>query len=206
MKKGNWKKWLMLVAVVLTTVAGSFTIVSCSTDNEVEDEWDNWQQKNEAMTASWYANSSYTKIKTFSKDESTTGTPGNYIYVLSEQKGAYAEKPMYTDTVRVAYRGRYIPTATYPEGLVFDQSYLGPFSWETMGTVTSVASGFVDGFTTALMNMSIGDQWRVGIPYQLGYGTSSTSVRNYSNLIFDIVLVDFWHPGEKRPSFKARQK
>ena len=28
----------------------------------------------------------------------------------------------------------------------------------------------------------------------------------YSNMIFDIALVDFWHPGETRPPFKSREK
>jgi FKBP-type peptidyl-prolyl cis-trans isomerase FklB len=67
-----------------------------------------------------------------------------------------------------------------------------------------VCQDFVPGFTTALMNMHIGDRWRVYIPYQLGYGSLAKPTCSYSNLIFDVALVDFWHPGEHRPVFKSR--
>ena len=59
--------------------------------------------------------------------------------------------------------------------------------------------------TTALMNMHPGDRWRVYLPYQQGYGTTSqTTIPAYSNLIFDIALQSFWHPGEQAGKFKSR--
>ena len=135
----------------------------------------------------------------------TGWTNSDYIYVEELEKGSGTESPLFTDTVRVAYRGHLIPTATYPEGYVFDQTYVDDFVWGTAGQTDFVTSSVVDGFATALMNMHVGDRWRVRIPYMLGYGTSSTTtITGYSNLVFEIAMYDFWHPGETRPSAKSR--
>ena len=181
-------------------------LLSCASETEEEDEWDNWEQKNETVLSQWGSNASYRKILTYSKDGSVTGwTNSDYIYVEELEKGSGTESPLFTDTVRVAYRGHLIPTATYPEGYVFDQTYVDDFVWGTAGQTDFVTSSVVDGFATALMNMHVGDRWRVRIPYMLGYGTSSTTtITGYSNLVFEIALYDFWHPGETRPSAKSR--
>ena len=188
-------------------------LTSCSEDSEEESEFDNWQTKNDAAIVKWAANTSYRKIKTYTKNESTTAksTNDDYIYVEVLESGSGTESPLFTDTVRVAYRGRYIPTASYPQGLVFDQSYLSEeFEWELANAVKSSAGAFIPGFTTAVMNMHVGDYWRVHIPYMLGYGisnyssSSGSSIPGYSALVFDIAMYDFWHPGEHRPAFKSR--
>ena len=111
---------------------------------------------------------------------------------------------------QIPVSGRLRPTARIRvlDGYVFDQNYIGDFSWSTAGmTDFAITSNLCDGFSTALMNMHKGDRWRVYMPYQLGYGTTvSGSIPAYSNLIFDIALQDFWHPGDVHPSFKARKK
>ena len=111
---------------------------------------------------------------------------------------------MLTDTVRIAYRGRLIPSKTYPEGFVFDQSYLNDFRWET--AYATSGSGWIAGIQTALLKMHVGDRWLIHVPYQLAYGgsTSNASIPAYSNLVFDVALYDVWHPGETRPPFKVR--
>ncbi len=201
----SWKYILLLV--ILFPFMG--LVSSCGEDSEEEGEFDNWQQKNEKALEQWAANNSYRKILTFSKNESSSSTlkSSDYIYVEVLETGSGTVSPYYTDTVRVAYRGYYIPTKSYEEGLIFDQSYLGDFDWRTAGVTQSVASGFVDGFSTAVMNMHVGDRWRVRIPYQLGYGSSTSSTNTipaYTNLVFDIALYDVWHPGEHRAAFKTR--
>ena len=195
----------ILLAVILFPIMGM--VSSCSEDSDEEDEYANWQERNESTINAWAANNAYTKILTYTKTEGATPTLLNsdYIYVEKLESGSGTECPIFTDTVRVAYRGRFIPTQSYPEGYVFDQSFLNSFSWQTSGVADFVCGGVVDGFATALMNMHVGDYWRVRIPYQLGYGTSSTnSITGYSDLVFDIALYDFWHPGEHRSSFKSR--
>ena len=198
----------IFLAVILFPFVG--IVSSCSEDSKEEDEFDKWQEKNEEILNQWVANPGYKKILTFSKNESTTASFKNtdYIYVEVLETGDGAESPFYTDTVRVAYRGHYIPTASYPEGLVFDQTYLDDFDWKTAGTAKFQAGSLVDGFSTALMHMHVGDRWRVRIPYMLGYGkndykaSSSTTIPGYTNLVFEIAMYDMWHPGEYRSIFK----
>ena len=183
-------------------------LFSCNEDNTEEDEYANWEQRNNEMTDIWATmavNGELQKIKSYAKDPSVSGKSSDYIYVEILEQGNGTESPLFTDSVRLAYRGRQIPTKSYPEGYVFDQSYQGDFSWRTSGMTDFACNGVIEGFSTALMNMHIGDHWRVHIPYQLGYGTSTTStMRGYSDLTFDIALQDIWHPGETRPNFKAR--
>lgn len=189
------------------------TVASCSeSEDEEANEYSNWQARNDAY---WLTledsltrgGENWRKIKSFTKDPTTTGANTDYIYVKVLEEGLGTESPIYTDTVRVSYRGRLIPSATHSLGYVFDQTYRGNFSWETTGVSNNVASGFVDGFTTALMLMHCGDRWRVFVPYQLGYKTvEKGSVPAYSTMIFDIGLVDYWHPGTVKPPFAARLK
>ena len=201
----QWKKWLGYVGVILFTLHCSLFTVSCSEDDSSEDEFANWEERNSAMTDQWAANSSLRKIRVFTQDDTSAGKNSDYIYVQVLEAGEGIESPLYTDTVRMAYRGRLIPTKNYANGYVFDETYLGDFSWHTAGMATMASSTLVTGFTTALMNMHRGDRWRVYIPYQLGYNTSSSgSVTAYSNLIFDIALLDYWSAGDPHPAFRAR--
>ena len=200
------KGWLKVLPFYLFTLLP--LLWSCSEESVKAGEYDNWQQRNEEAVDQWAANTSLRKIKTFTKNAAATGTNADYIYVQVLETGSGDDSPLYNDTARVAYRGRFIPTASYSEGYVFEQTYLGDFSWSTAGmTDFAITSSLRDGFSTALMNMHKGDRWRVYMPYQLAYGTTvSGSIPAYSNLIFDIALLDFWHPGDVHPSFKARKK
>ena len=198
------KKWLGYVGVILFTIHCSLFTVSCSEDEGDTEEYADWQNRNDAAIDQWAANSSYRRIRTYTQDDSSTGKNSDYIYVEVLETGTGTESPLQTDTTRVAYRGRLLPSATYAEGYVFDESYLGDFNWSTVGT--SSGASWIEGFQTALLNMHVGDRWRVYIPYNLAYGSSSTTTRPaYSNMIFDLALVDFWHPGETRPAFRARR-
>ena len=186
----------------------SFSLCACSEDDATTDEFANWRERNDATTDQWAA-SGMKRIRTFTQDDTPTGKSSDYIYVEVLEAGDGTESPLYTDTVRVAYRGRLIPTTNYANGFVFDETYVGDFSWHTAGVATMAISGtkssLVNGFATALMNMHKGDRWLVHIPYQLGYNaTSSGSVTAYSNLTFDIALLDYWGAGDPHPAFRAR--
>ena len=182
------------------------SLTSCSDDSSEEDEYANWEERNDAYINK-LAQSQMMKIKAYTKDPLVGGKSSDYIYVEVLEEGNGTESPLFTDTIRVAYRGRLIPTTSYPEGIVFDQTYEGNFDWRTVDVQEFCCSNVVTGFSTALMHMHIGDRWRIYIPYQLGYGTSSTKgIEGCSTLIFEVALVDFWHPGESREVFKARQQ
>lgn len=200
----------MLSVIFCLLLSSSFSFMSCSEENAEEDEYANWKARNEEMTERWAqmaANGQLTKYLTYSKEQSASGlTSSDYIYVEVLSEGSGTESPIFTDYARMAYRGHLIPTASYSEGRVFDQTFLGDFDWKTAGMVDMTADIMCDGFSTALMNMNVGDYWRVYMPYQLGYGSAEYSgIPAYSNLVFEIALKDFWHVGDNDiGKFKSR--
>ena len=201
----NWK--YILLGVILFPLVGM--VSSCSKETTDEEEFENWQAQNDAYINKLASDSKYTKILTYTKDASTTGNANtDYVYVEVLESGSGTETPLFTDTVRLAYRGNLIPSKSYSDGYVFDQTYSGDFDWDKAGTTdfSPCETGLRDGFATVLQHMHIGDRWRVHFSYELGYGTSDyNSIPAYSNLIFEIAVYDFWHPGETRPAFKSRQ-
>ena len=196
-------KWLMPLCL-LTVVP----LISCEEDDDDEDtsqEYENWQQRNDEMLELWAADPELKKDKNYALNESATAGNSDCIYVKVLESGTGESiTPFLTDTVRIAYRGRLIPSKTYPEGFVFDQSYLNDFRWET--AYATSGSGWIAGIQTALLRMHVGDRWLIHVPYQLGYGgsTSNALIPAYSNLVFDVALYDVWHPEETRPPFKVR--
>ena len=187
---------MLLCAAFFTLHSSLFT--SCSeSDDEDADEYANWKVRNDAYFLSLEdslkrTDANWKKIKSYTKDATTVGSNTDYIYVKELQQGTGTQSPLFTDSVRLSYRGRLIPSVTYPEGYVFDQTYIGDYSIRTTAVTDNLASGFITGFTTALIHMHQGDRWRIFIPYQLGYGTSASgSIPAYSTLIFDVQLIDF---------------
>ncbi len=180
-------------------------VVSCSEsdDEEASAEFANWQARNDAffltLEDSLKADpTNWRKVKTYTKDENTPGEVTDYVYMKMLSSGdPYAELPLFSDTVRISYRGRLLPSATYPEGYVFDQTYSGTYNVRTAASVTGVVSGYTTGFSTALQHMLRDERCRVYIPYTLGYGTSDKgAIPAYSTLIFDVTLIDYATNGE----------
>ena len=113
---------------------------------------------------------------------------------------------MYTDAVKVSYRGSMLGKDTYPAGYVFDKTFDGTYDKTTAQVATYAVNGLVDGSTTALLNMHIGDRWMVYMPYQLAYGTtqsSSSTIPAYSMLRFEIVLDSYYRIGQVVPGSRA---
>lgn len=209
----NWK--YILLSVILFPLAGM--VSSCSEETEPESEFANWQEKNEAFINKLASDPSIKKILTYTKESTLPGlSNGDYIYVDELESGSGTETALFTDSIYYTYRGRLIPSKTYTNGYVFEETFLGDFDWATAGmkkacvswNKVTTSSGtttslWTDGFCTALQNMKKGDHWLVFIPYQLAYGeSSSSSVPAYSTLIFEIAIADVWHPGDSRPAFK----
>ena len=208
MEQSLWSKVKGAVKGYLPFYLFTFLLFSCSSETETEEEFANWLERNDAMTDQWATSGVLGKIKSYTKDPNTAGKNSDYIYIQVLETGSGTESPLYNDTCRVAYRGRLIPSATYTDGYVFDETFNGSFDWRTCSVEDfCINYSLRDGFATAVQNMHVGDRWRVCFSYELGYGSVSTgSIPAYSNLIFDIALVDFWHPGETRPTFRGRQK
>lgn len=201
----NWFLPFYLLAFLL--------FIACSeSDDETTDEYANWQQRNEAFLATLEdslrnAPGAWQKWKTYTKDEKTAGAATDYVYARQLVKGDGTVNPLYTDTVYVSYRGRLLPTATYPAGYVFDQTYVGNFDIRTTDVAKGAVSGFTDGFSTALQHMHKGDRYRIYVPYTLAYGTSgnSGSIPGYSTLVFDVVLIDFVTGTEAMVPWSSRE-
>ena len=175
--------------------------VSCK-ESKAEGEYDNWQERNQhyvdsiatlarqgtdgwTRTLAYYYQQAYAEANPYDNNI--------YVYTKKLESGTGTLKPVFTDSVRVHYRGRLIPSVSYPEGYVFGQSY----TTSTVNTATAVPTIFalsqnVAGFCTALQDMVEGDAVHIVIPYPLGDGPTTNSSGNipaYSTLIFDAKLV-----------------
>lgn len=218
------KKYLY---VLLAAFVAVFALSSCSEDDNTVDEYANWQERNEnafadtlAYARQQIANGSdeWKVILNWSLQNQTPNKDVNgntvsltykdvdYIVVHVLDKGKGSGCPMYTDSVKVSYRGRMLGTDTYPAGYVFDKTFDGTYDKTTAQVTTHAVNGLVDGFTTALLNMHIGDRWMVYMPYQLAYGTtqsSSSTIPAYSMLRFEIVLDSYYRIGQVVPGSRA---
>jgi len=212
-------EFLMLLIVALVS------LTACSESEDEEEEFANWQEKNETYFTNIYntakaniaaGDTSWKIIRKWSLNESTATNNYDHIVVHVLTEGTGSGCPLFTDTVKISYAGRLIPSKTYTDGYVFDKTYYGSYSDATTsqltlgvngtdtyktssGTTSKTTASTIDGMTMALMEMHIGDRWEVYIPYQLGYGTSaSSSIPAYSTLIFDMTLFSYWHAGAKQ--------
>lgn len=178
-------------------------LASCKEEDDTVEEYADWQNKNDVFFArlvsdtqqkidqgqtSWGLYPSFTL-----PDKGYSFGYGDYVVAEKLKEGSGITSPLLTDSVEVHYMGRLLPSPSYAQGLIFDRSYAGIFDPELATPSKFLVSGVVRGFATALMHMHRGDHWRVYIPYQLGYGSSSRStIPGYSTLIFDLQLENFW--------------
>lgn len=204
------KKNILFVFSALLLMATA--IVSCSEDDNTVEEFPNWQEANTAYfndvlaTARANADGSWKVFKTWSKEDTIQGIPADYIAVKVLEEGTGSGCPMYTDSVRLHYRGRLIPSTSYADGFVFSETYEGEFNPETCTPVSMLTMSTVDGFATALQHMHIGDRWKVYIPYQLAYGEyKHDNIPAYSTLIYDIYLSGYYRPGTPTTQRQAKK-
>lgn len=159
---------------------------------------DDWEQH-----CDWRVFRSYAKT-----GDAAVGVPStDSIAVRILHRGTGSGCPLYTDSVRVNFIGRLIPNAlstdatdrttghvfTYTgtvadSAMVFSPAYCAP--------VQLAVSNNVEGFTTALMRMHIGDLWRIYVPSGLAYGVvASNGIPAYSTLTFDLELKAYYRTG-----------
>ncbi len=179
-------------------LAGTGALISCSEQAEVS-EFDNWQDRNAhfidsiAAVAKANADGKWKVIKSFtlSNPDDLTGSVNNYIYVQKLEDGLGDRMALYNDSVRVHYMGRLMPSASYPQGYLFDKSYSSYVLNDAtdVPTLFAVNGGLVNGFTTVIMHMVEGERCRVYIPSHLGYGDKGMgAIPAYSTLVFDIKM------------------
>lgn len=102
---------------------------------------------------------------------------GVYYEVL--QSGDGNRQPNPRSKVTCHYKGMLI------NGKVFDSS------WQRNAPATFRVNMLISGFQIALVNMCVGDHWRVYIPASKGYGENAVGeIPANSTLIFEILLLE----------------
>lgn len=209
------KRLFPLMALLLATL-----LASCDGASEVVGEYANWATRNKtafadtlrlAQTAiakaksehgeQWEQHCNWRVLHSYKLPPAATAGDHQKVVVRIVERGTGSGMPLHSDTVQVNYVGRLMPTPEHPEGLSFDHSgnsshpqhvFSPHYSYPTQFAVSSL----VDGFTTALQHMHIGDRWRIFIPAEMGYGTTaSPKIPSHSMLLFDLQLRAYWRAG-----------
>lgn len=202
-----------------------FAFVACDENDATFDKYESWQQRNKvyfeqvadtarrAIAAAkaeygdqWEQYCDWRMYQAYTKPVTTKLTDSICVKVLETGTGKGC--PLYTDTVRVHYRGTLMPTKDIINGKdtvvqdVFDYSFVPPLDLNLAFPKLFGVSGTIAGFGTALQYMHCGDRWMVYIPETLGYGsTAQNKIPAYSTIMFDVTLVDYFYPGEGIPDW-----
>lgn len=110
------------------------------------------------------------------RDEVVVLPSGLQYEVIKKGTGAI---PTSTDQVKVHYHGALI------DGTVFDSSI------DRGEPIVFGVTQVIPGWTEALQLMPVGSEWKVYIPYDLGYGAqgSGPDIKPFSTLVFDVKLL-----------------
>lgn len=213
-------------------------LVSCSEDEKEWDPYYNWQARNEAWFRSvadsartaiadakkqygdqWEQHSQWLMLKRLDQAQGyNTGRLDDSICVRIIGHGAGDYSPVWSDTVRISFRGWMMPT-TYRirneqdklvdslQQFVFTQTYYGVFDAQTAAPQLSAVSPFVTGFNTALQYMVAGDDWLVYVPARLAYDSNAKDeVPAYSTLVWRIHMAAVYPAGSGVPAWRIRKK
>ena len=199
----------MKVKYFLWSLVAVLCLASCKEeDNTVVEEFPDWLHRNDVYYSDLYyaakdkidaGDNTWMIFQGFNKPTAIYQFQ-YYDYVVVEKipeptidNSAETHSPYDTDSVEVHYIGKLIPSTSYPDGAEFDRSFDGKFDEVVATPAKFYVGGLIAGFRTALQHMHRKDHWRIYIPFQLGYGVSATgSIPAFSNLIFDVRLVDYW--------------
>jgi hypothetical protein len=170
------------ILLIVTVLGGVFT--SCFKDEDVEDEYSEWYDQNLA----WYeaqaaltdgSGKYYTQV--IAPWDPNAQVLMHWFNDTTKTKGNL--KPKFTSTVDVKYYLRLF------DGTAVDSSYLSTSPADSIFRCR-LSSGVIEGWAIAVPKMHVGDSCRVIIPYNVGYGTTSSgNIKPFSTLQFDIKLV-----------------
>ena len=169
----------MFFYTVIMAVVAITTLNSCL-GKSVEDEYKDWRQANDAWFQQQASSGQYTLLTAPWDPSAKTLIRWHNDTMLT--KGNL--KPFITSTTDVKYCLRLY------DGTPVDSSYSRTSPADSI--MRNAVNENVDGWMIALTRMHVGDSCTVIIPYQQGYGSTkrSTVLVPYSNLVFDIKLVD----------------
>jgi FKBP-type peptidyl-prolyl cis-trans isomerase FklB len=183
-------------------------MASCQESDDKVEEYPNWQYTNEQAFLKVY-NEAKASIAAGEQEwklykgclrpdvSEKEFLPTDYVVVRVLEEGTGSGCPLYTDTVEVHYSGRLQPSTRYAQGLIFDSSFYGKYDPVVSTPYQGRVGSFIEGFSTVLQHMDVGDHVIAYIPYQLAYGSSATSnIPAYSMLTFEMLLADYWSKKE----------
>jgi hypothetical protein len=162
------KIWNLLLLFTILILGFS----SCSNDNS-------WRDDNLA-----FIDNLKNKEGIYEIGDSINGYSGIYYQIITKGTGKI---PVSGNFVRISYAGwLWNDTTTYQSTLSIDDVFTKNDNYKF-----TVGSDKVAGLNLAVERMPVGSEWKVYIPYNLGYGSSgsdSVGVSGYSTLIYDINL------------------
>lgn len=176
---------------LITGLCAAILFSSC----KKEETFDNsWQLDNETQFAKITANTAeYTKLNSESK-------AGFIMY--KELVSGTGDTPIFTDQVKVLYTGWFKRDWSMPDTysdnqgktvtnkIIFDSTENRNNIPSTFSVNPHAANGIIDGFSTALQHMQVGDKWEIWIPWKLGYGSAQNGIiKAYTTLVFEVELV-----------------
>lgn len=203
-----FKKASLLLAWLIAFTA----VVSCGDSTSTYDPYYEWQSRNTAwylqiaQTArdsiryaqnqyglSWEQHCNWRMYKSLMLSpnfQSNNTTDSICVHINKRGYGHYS--PLYSDTVRVSFRGWLMPTQDQDGNTfeyVFAQTYYGDYNPDTSAPQIGAVGSFAVGFSTALQYMVEGDDWDVYIPQQLFYRSEvKGTVKAYSTVRFRIQM------------------
>ena len=189
------KKNILWIIGLLFTV--SYAVSSCDETDGAASLYTNWKERNKLFIDSianvarqnpgqWKVIHTYKSVPPLND---LNPDVNDYIYCKILKEGTGTLSPLYTDSVSTHYRGKLIPLYDGQE-FIFDQSFRGELDEDVAVPVTFAVGGVIEGWTTALQQMKVGDRWEVYIPSDLAYGNyANNDIPAFSALIFDMTLV-----------------
>ena len=83
MERFKQHRGLLGVFYILLSSLFLISFSSCSEENEEDDEYANWQERNDAAIDSWAANSNFRKILTYTKDQTAAQTSSSVLLFVT---------------------------------------------------------------------------------------------------------------------------
>ena len=159
----------------------AITMMDSCLGKSYEDEYKDWRIANEEWYQRQATSGQYTTLIAPWDPSAQTLIHWHNDTMLTKDN----LKPLITSTVDAKYLLRLY------DGTRVDSSYV---SGSTDSIYRSMVNLNVEGWMIALTHMHVGDSCTVIIPYPQGYGSTYKSdvLVPYSNLIFDIKLVDIY--------------
>lgn len=168
-----------IIAIFLLIGAVSVSLTSCNKSDDEGSVWETyraWREYNENWLIEQSVRTNSDGTPYYKRCVMPTD-PQAFILMHVIEAGSGELVPLFTSTTKVNY------TLTLANDTIADQgdNFVSQLNSSTL----------ITGWSLAIMQMHVGDSAQFIIPYNLGYGSSgSTLIRPYSNLQFNIRLTD----------------